>query len=69
MLPIVKKEFQDVLNTPKFWVAFLIFALIMLLSAYVGVQSYNQDMVRYQEALKKQEGHATREKQAIFPWL
>jgi len=54
-LAIVKKEFTDFLSSPKFWIVFAIFALLMFGSAYDGIQSYKREMELYQKQLKEQE--------------
>jgi len=54
MTAIVKKEFTDFISSPKFWIVFFIFVLMMLSSAYQGFQNYSNGMEQYQQQIKKQ---------------
>ncbi len=52
---IVKKEFTDFLSSPKFWIVFMIFVLMVVLAAFQGVRSYEKELEMYGEILRKSE--------------
>lgn len=54
MVPtIARKEFRDYFTSPKFWAIYMIFNLLLISSAYLGVQDYNEQVKKYEEELRK----------------